>query len=649
MEKKIYVGAAYYPEVWDESEVDKDIAKMKALGVNCMRVGEFAWGKMEPEEGVFEFDWLKKVVDKLYAAGIDTVMCTPTATPPRWMLDKYEEMRRVDSHGLRTEVSSRCHPCKTSPKMREKNTVIVEELAKVFGSHPGVIGWQIDNEIYPYSGGCFCPLCMEAFRVWLKNKYGTIGKLNQEWGMTRWSLEYGSFEDVLPPREGQWRHPSLRTEWIRFQCEQIVSYVNEQAKVIRKYSSAPIGTDMMCGNTLGYYDVNKELDVVQFNHYNPAPDLARTAFSYDFLRCVKDKPFWVTETQVGWNGSEFSDCGYRPIGNCYANTWLPIAMGAEMNLYWLFRTHPNGHELAHGALLSTAGRPYRVSQEVTRAAEDLKKCKKFLLNTSIFSKIALHYSTTACKNFNSAPMLKEMDYRTMLLDKYYEAFRHYNVDVIDTPHALDGYEVVISPFLTTVDENGMKERVIDWVNKGGTWIVGPMSDIMTDYTRKYTDAPYSFLEELVGVYTKYQKPVANEVFAARSKEGEPVQISQCYDAYELRGAESLADYDCEEFGGLCAIAQRKIGKGKVILLGSVPSHEYLLHLVGLAPIARASENVLLTERTGEQSGLIAMDTENREGTLYLDEKYTDILSGETYSGEVAVAPYRVMVLVKAKD
>lgn len=90
----------------------------------------------------------------------------------------------------------------------------MEELAKVFGSHPGVIGWQIDNEIYPYSGGCFCPLCMEAFRAWLKNKYGTIGKLNQEWGMTRWSLEYGSFEDVLPPREGQWRHPSLRTEWI---------------------------------------------------------------------------------------------------------------------------------------------------------------------------------------------------------------------------------------------------------------------------------------------------------------------------------------------------------------------------------------------------------------------------------------------------
>lgn len=146
--KSIYIGAAYYPEMWAESEVDRDIEKMKRLGVNCMRVGEFAWGKMEPREGEFCFEWLKTVVDKLYKNGIYTVMCTPTCTPPRWMLDTYEEMRSIDSRGVRAEVSSRCHPCKTSPKMREKNARIVEEMAKVFAAHPGIIGWQIDNEIF---------------------------------------------------------------------------------------------------------------------------------------------------------------------------------------------------------------------------------------------------------------------------------------------------------------------------------------------------------------------------------------------------------------------------------------------------------------------------------------------------------------------
>ena len=642
--KQILVGAAYYPEMWDENEVEKDIARMKEAGVNCVRVGEFAWSKMEPEEGKFDFSWLKNAVDKCYAAGIVTVMCTPTCTPPRWLLDTYEETRSVDARNVRAEVSSRCHPCKTSAKMREKNAIIVEELAREFGGHPGVIGWQIDNEIFPYGDRCYCPLCVEAFRGYLREKYGTIENLNAAWGMVRWSLDYKSFSDVLPPREGQWRHPSLCTEWFRFQCAQIVSYVNEQAEIIRRYSAAPIGTDMMRTNQLSYYDVNEKLDVVQYNHYEPADLLFGTAFAYDFLRCVKDRPFWVTETQVGWNGSNFADCGYRPQGACYANTWLPVARGAEMNSYWLFRSHPNGHEIAHGALFNTAGRAYRVTEEVARAAKEFARCADFLENSSVRSEIALHYSSTAMKNFAYAPMLEGFDYRETLMRKFHDAFRHYNVDVIDTPHALDGYKVVLSPFLSTVDENGLKERIMAWVCDGGTWIVGPMSDIMTDYASKYTHAPYSFLEEFAGAWTKYQLPVGNSVFRARGRDGSEFPLAYCYDAYELRGARSLAEYDGEEFGGLSVITEREVGKGKVILLGSVPPHDVLLKLVGRDPIAEAGGNVILTAREGKRRGIIAVEVENREGELLLAKKYRNLISGEIAEGKVNIPPYGVLVL-----
>ena len=122
--KDLYIGAAYYPELWDAAEVDEDIRRCKSLGLNVMRVGEFAWSKMEPREGEYEFDWLISVVDKLYAAGISTVMCTPTCTPPRYLLDKYEETRSVSDRGVRSQTSWRCHPCKTSPVMREKNRAI---------------------------------------------------------------------------------------------------------------------------------------------------------------------------------------------------------------------------------------------------------------------------------------------------------------------------------------------------------------------------------------------------------------------------------------------------------------------------------------------------------------------------------------------
>ena len=647
MNGTIFLGAAYYPEMWDESEAEQDIARCRQLGVNTLRVGEFAWGKMEPREGEFCFDWLKNVVDKLYAAGIYTVMCTPTATPPRWLLNRYPETRMVMHDLIRADVSSRCHTCKTSPLMREKNRIIVTKMAEAFADHPGIVGWQIDNEIYPYSEGCYCEKCKAAFRVRLKEKFGCIERLNEAWGMTRWSLSYDSFDDVEPPYPQQWRHPSLRKAWHDFQCAQIKSYIDEQADILHRFGCKNVGTDMMAQNYLGYYALNEKLDVVQFNHYNPAKDLPDTAFSYDFLRCVKDKPFWVMETQVGWNGSEYAECGYRPMGNCYANTWLPIARGGEMNLYWLFRTHPDGHELAHGALFSSAGRAYRVSEEVKRAAQDLAKCSDFLTQTKIESRIALHYSNTAAENFMCAPILKGMDYRKFVLEHFYAAFRHYNVDVIDTPHSLNGYEVLLSPFLATVDENDLKERVIDWVKAGGTWIVGPMSDIMDENVRKYTDAPYRFLEELAGVYTKYQKPVANDVFKARWSDGMPCGIGICYDAYEVKeGTKSLADYDGDEFGGLSVVAERRVGQGRVILVGSVICPEDLLRLVGKKTIAEASRNIILTARTGKENGIIAVETENREGYVVLDGEYFDLLTEKTYKDKIEMVPYSVAVLQK---
>lgn len=645
--KKIYVGAAYYPELWDENEIDKDIERCKDLGINTLRVGEFAWADMERKEGVFDFGWLERVVDKLYKNGIYTVMCTPTATPPRWLFNKYPETRKVMNDLIRADVSSRHHSCKTSPVMLEKTRVIVTEMAKVFAKRKGVIGWQVDNEIFPYGDGCYCENCKTAFRSYLKDKYGNIANLNKKWGMSRWSLCYGSFEEVEPPYPKQWRHPSLRKTWWDFQCRQIKAYIDEQAEILHAYGCENVGTDMMAHNYLSYCEINEKLDTVQFNHYNPAKELADTAFSYDFLRCVKDKPFWVTETQVGWNGSEYADCGYRPVGNCYMNTFLPIAKGGEMNLFWLFRAPKNGQELAHGALYSTAGRKYCVSEEVKRVCADLKKCESFLTQSAVKSKIALHYSSTAENSLNVAPFVQNLDYRGLLLKNYYGAFRHYNVDVIDTCHPLDGYETVISPFMTTADENGFKERITEWIKNGGTWIVGPMTDILDENVTKFTHAPFGFLEELAGVYTKYQKPIGNDVYKARWTNDGSCGVSVCFDAYELKeGAQSLAHYTEGEFAPLSVITERKVGKGRVILVGSVISRDDLLRLVNRKPIAEASDNVILVERSGKENGIIAVETKNTDGYIVLECEYTEVITGRKLSGKYKIAPYEALVLKK---
>jgi beta-galactosidase GanA len=234
----------------------------------------------------------------------------------------------------------------------------------------------------------------------------------------------------------------------------------------------------------------------------------------------------------------------------------------------------------------------------------------------------------------------------MIYRNFYGALKHYNVDVIDTAHTLDGYEILISPFTTTLREYGFEERVRAWVEQGGVWIVGPMSDIMDENTCKYTNAPYSFLEEFAGVYTKYQLPVDNDVFQAKWQDGSVSKVSACFDAYETKDSKSLAVYANGEFEGLSVITERKIGKGKVVLLGSVPSIDVLRKLISIEPIEQASDNVIIVERTGEEDGIIVLETEHKEGVVFLKTRYKDLCNGELYCGKMTLNPYEVRVLQK---
>ena len=646
-----YLGVAYYPELWDKSEIEKDVKRMKDAGINCVRVGEFAWGEMERKEGEYDFSLFKYMLDLLYENGIYTVMCTPSCTPPRWAFEKYPDARRVRSEGYRkiqVEHSGRVHSCKSHKGIRQLNVRIAEKMAEALGTHPGLIGWQIDNELYPYDYGCYCDNCIKEFRIYLKNKYGTIENLNEKWGMHRWSLDYDNFDQIIPPSAETWEHPSRQTEWLFFQNNLIYSYVEEQAEAIRKHSKAPIGTDMM--NTeelLSYSKMNRFLDVVQHNHYNAPEDLYKSLFYYDFARTLKDRPFWVTETQVGWNGSFAGYAGYRTSGHNYINSLAPIAKGAEMNLYWLYRSHRAGHELGHGAMLSSCGRPNSAGISTKKLSLDLEKAKDFLEGSKVKSKIALTYSATSVVDFRYFPIIADLDRHVeeRLIQNFYDAFRHHNIDVIETEKALDGYDVIMSPMLANLDDDGFKDRILEFVENGGTWIVGPLTDVMTEYAAKYEHAPYSILEELCGVYTKYQIPFENEAYTAKLNDGTEFKIALGCDAYELKGAESLATYaNVPDLEGLSAIARNRVGKGQVIILGTAPDKDVLLKLVNKAPNAEASRNVCVVKREGDRNGLIAFELEGKDGYIVLDKEYYDIINGKKVSGKLEIASYSALFL-----
>lgn len=647
--KPPYLGAAYYPELWPLENVDVDIRMMKEAGCNVMRIGEFAWGFMEPQEQYFTFEWLHNVVNKLYDADIAVILCTPTCTPPLWITGKYEETRIMLSNGKRMNHGARRHACPNSPIMRSYNRKIVEAMAKEFGKHPGVIGWQIDNEIHPW-GGCFCPICQKQFQVWLKDKYDSIENLNNKWGMHRWSLDYNSFDSILPPFSDAWNHPSLQSAWAEYMSDSYVSMLEEQAEFLHQYTSSPVGTDMMPFHGYDYYDVNKNLDILQFNHYDDETNIHRIPLWFDFVRPIKNLPFWNLETQTCWNGGIYAT-KVRPNGYCYLNTWLPVAYGAEMNLYWLWKQHPNGHERMHGSVVTASGRFQHILPEIQKVSQEWDKAKEFICETRIENDIAIHFSDTAYRHFAYSWVVDGFNYNVCITDCFYLPItqkHHLNVDLIDTQKNMEKYKIIFSPFLCTFEENNFKERIVEWVKNGGTWIVGPLSDINNLDLSLYTHSPFGILEDLVGVRCKNQIPTND--LGLKFSLGNSTEMEGCvtYDGFELTSAKSLADYKNGFLKGLCAIAEKQIGKGKIILLGTVPKPEHFsdfLSSIGINPGFDASENVVAIKRKGEKhNGLIVLEMRNNNGYIILDNTYKDVLTGEIVSNKLLIDPYQVRVL-----
>jgi beta-galactosidase len=649
-----YLGAAYYPEAWPLEEIDRDIALMKEAGMNVMRVGEFAWSRMEPQEGQYDFDWLHLVVDKLAEAGIAVIMCTPTCTPPAWLSEKHPEILVVDEYGIRAQHGARRHACPNSPVYREYCEKIVRKMAEEFGQNEHIIGWQIDNELYPHNRGCCCPVCHEKFKKTMEEKFGTIDALNKAWGTNLWSQTYSSFDQLPIPRSNTWHHPSLITAWMEFQSDSYVEFTEFQADILHRYSRHPVGTDMMPFGGLNYHKIHRKLDLVQFNHYNNMENLWQAVFWMDFIRPIKEAPFWNTETATCWNGATTAN-GYKEPGFCRVNSWLPIALGGEANLYWLWRVHWSGQELMHGSVISSCGRPLHIINEVREIAEGFDKAGAFLRETRPANTgLALHFSGYAWWLFEHQPMVNGFNYGEKLLKAFYHPLIQSQLrpDVIDPAASLEPYKVLCSPFLPALDESGLRERLEAWIEDGGIWLVGPLSDNRTLHATKYTHAPFGSLEEWTSAFCKYQIPGDPRDFDIQWKDGRKGQGSIWYDGFEFHGGETLASYEEGPLKGLAAVARFRMGKGWIYLLGTMPQPSDLQRLLldisaeaGIAPVGKASENLLLVPREGDSgTGMVLVELENRPAFLELSKEMEDLLSGRRYKGRVEIAPYTVMVL-----
>lgn len=655
--KEPFLGVAYYPEDWDERQIPFDVSKMKEAGIKVARIGEFAWRKMEPEEGKFDFGWLHHVVDELGKEGIKTVMGTPTATPPAWFLKKHPEGAVLDADGHRISHGGRRHCCSNVPAYLKASDNIVTALAREFGNDGNVIGWQIDNEIYTWGDGCCCEYCLKGFHNYLEKKYGTIEELNEQWNLNVFSQAYDSFDDI-PPAVHAWHNPHIRYEWIEFHQLSHIAFVHRQNNILKKYVTAPIGTDMMPVNGLDYEKTVSELDVVMFNHYNSVDDLGDTLFWFDYLRSLKDKPFWNTETSTSWNGSSEIGQIMKPEGFCRINSWLPVALGGGANMYWLFRQHWAGHELMHGALLYPSGKPFHIFGEVQQTAAEFEKASDFLMNTKVKTPVAMHFTSKNWNLFEVQHVVNGLNYCGELKEAFHTPLSRMGLrpDVIGAEKDLSGYKLLISPLMMTLEDNDLQERIEKWVRDGGVWVAGPMTDIRNSIGAHYKDRDTGILEKLTGCELTYSIPDSSVYIRSEWNDGESFNGNRWHELYTLDDeAESLitvTDGHSAVIGKSVAFRKR-LGKGEVIVLGSIPSEKDLGKLIQIASedagitYTSPEGDVAVVPRIGEKTeGLLLAEYGNKPGSYKLPCRMTDILTGKSYEGSVSLSPYDLMILRK---
>ena len=488
---------------------------------------------------------------------------------------------------------------------------------------------------------------MAAYHDRFKHEYGSVEKLNARWNLNLFSQAYDRFEQV-PGDWGAWHNPHLKYEWSASHYDSDIAFIHRQADILRQYTAAPIGTDMMPLNGMDYEKMNGALDVVMFNHYNTPENLNEAVFWFDFIRTLKDRPFWNTETCTGQV--------LKPEGYCRVNSWLPVALGGECNMYWLWRQHWAGHELVHGSVISPEGRPTHTFGEVIRTAAEFADASGFLSGSRVVTPVALHFTSKSWQLSDHQPVVEGNSYLKNV-QSVHRALTRCGVrpDVIGAMHPLDDYKLLVSPCVMTLEDGNMAQRICAFVENGGIWVAGPMTDIRNGIGSHYTDKAMGMIEDWLGVRLDYGIPTDGTVLQTAWKNGEKLSIKNWAELFTVNEGECLAfaSGGHSALTGKSLVSRHKVGKGEVILCGALPEDDDLDKLLAIAlsdasvePFSVSGE-LQIIPRAGETEGIVLCETGCKPASLCIGQPMTDLLTGETFRDTVCVEPYGVRVLIKS--
>ena len=623
-QERIWYGGDYNPDQWPEEVWDDDVRLMKKAGVNLVSVGIFSWAKIETSEGVYDFDWLDRIIDKLGEAGVAVDLASATASPPMWLTQAHPEVLWKDYRGDVCQPGARQHWRPTSPVFREYALKLCRAMAEHYKGNPYVVAWHVSNEYGCHNRFDYSEDAEHAFQQWCEERYGTIDAVNDAWGTAFWAQRMNDFSEIVPPRfigDGNFMNPGKLLDFKRFSSDALKAfYIAERDTLAEITPDLPLTTNFMVsasGSVLDYDDWGDEVDFVSNDHYFIPGEahLDELAFSASLVDGIARKDPWFlmehSTSAVNWR-----EINYRKEpGQLVRDSLAHVAMGADAVCYFQWRQSKAGAEKFHSAMVPHAGEDSAVFRDVCELGADLNKLSDEGILGSRLAKsrvaVVFDYESEWATEHTATPTQHVHHVDEPLAWFRALADQGVTADVVPVRGAWDDYEMVVLPSVYLLSEETTR-RVRDYVVGGGRLVVTYYTGISDEKDHVWLGGYPGSIRDVVGVCVEEFMPMGND-FTGVPDRLELSNGAVAHDIADVIGsvdgtATVLATFKDDPWTGMDgapAIVAHTFGEGRSVYMGArlgrdgiALSLPEILDSLGMAEAGGNDGRVLHVEREG---------------------------------------------------